>query len=54
MAVATEVNRMADEWLERMRDEIAAKEVELKNLKRAANTFYLARQLEAPFPEVGR
>jgi len=40
---------MADAWLENMIEEIRAKEIELNNLKRAANTFFRSKNEPEPF-----
>ena len=40
---------MADQWLEQMVEEIRSKQVELDNQKRAANTFYRAKNEPEPF-----
>jgi hypothetical protein len=40
---------MADVWLEQMIAEIHAKELELANLKKAANTFYRSKGEPEPF-----
>jgi hypothetical protein len=42
---------VADQWLESMIEEIRLKEAELRNLKRAANTFYRSKELPPPFPD---
>lgn len=40
---------MADVWLDQMIEEIRTKEVELANLKRAANTFFRSRGEAEPY-----
>ena len=40
---------MAEEWLEHMVEEIRAKQTELDNQKKAANTFFRGKGLPEPF-----
>jgi hypothetical protein len=40
---------MAEAWLDNMIEEIRAKEIELNNLKRAANTFFRSKGEPEPF-----